>query len=65
VTETVETETAQTESARPKSRVPGDSRSNTRGFHQWRTQEILMGGFHSVVYHGHLYLVPAICDVTF
>jgi len=32
---------------------------------QSRTQKILMGGgFHSVAYGGHLYLVCALCDVT-
>ena len=31
---------------------------------QWRTQKIFMGGFHSVAYGGHLYLVCAVCDVT-
>jgi len=31
---------------------------------QWRTQKIFMGGFHSVAYGGHLYLMCAVCDVT-
>jgi len=31
--------------------------------HQWRTQKNSHGGFHSVVYGGHLYLMSAICDV--
>jgi len=31
---------------------------------QWCTQKIFMGGFHSVVYGGHWYLVCAVCDVT-
>jgi len=31
---------------------------------QWRTQKIFMGGFHSVAFGGHLYLVCAVCDVT-
>jgi len=35
-----------------------------RGLKQWRTQEILMGGLHSVAYGSHLYLVCAPCDVT-
>jgi len=33
-------------------------------FQQWCTQKIFMGGFHSVAYGGHLYLVCAVCDVT-
>ena len=32
--------------------------------HQWRTQKMFMGGFHSVAYGGHLCLVCAVCDVT-
>ena len=36
----------------------------TLGQLQWRTQKIFMGGFHSVAYGGHFYLVCAICDVT-
>ena len=31
---------------------------------QLRTQKIFMGGFHSVSYGGHLYLVCSHCDVT-
>jgi len=34
------------------------------GCHQWRTQKIFMGRFHSVACGGHLYLVCAVCDVT-
>ena len=33
-------------------------------WHQWRTQNIFMGGVHSVAYGGHLYLVCAVCDVA-
>ena len=38
--------------------------SRNIGEAQWRTQKIFMGGFHSVAYGGHLYLVCAVCDVT-
>jgi len=31
---------------------------------QWRTQKIFMGGFHSVAYGGHLFLVCGFYDVT-
>jgi len=31
---------------------------------QWRTQKMFTGGFHSVAYGGHLYLVRGVCDVT-
>jgi len=31
---------------------------------QWRTQKIFMGGFHSVAYGGHLFVVCGLCDVT-
>jgi len=31
---------------------------------QWRTQKIFIGGFLSVAYGGHLYLVFAVCNVT-
>ena len=31
---------------------------------QWHTQNIFMGGVHSLAYGGHLYLVCVVCDVT-
>jgi len=30
----------------------------------WPTQNIFIGGFHSVAYGVHMYLVCAVCDVT-
>jgi len=32
--------------------------------HQWRTQKLFMGGFHSAAQGSHLYSVCAVCDVT-
>jgi len=34
------------------------------GGKQWRTQKIFIGGFHSVAYGGHLYLMCVVCDIT-
>jgi len=31
---------------------------------QWRTQKFSWGGFHSVAYGGHLFLVCGLCDVA-
>jgi len=31
---------------------------------QWRTQKIFLGGFYSLVYGGHLFVVCGLCDVT-
>jgi len=30
----------------------------------WLTEKIFMGGFYSLAYGGHLYLVCAVCGVT-
>jgi len=32
---------------------------------QWRTQNIFIGGFHSVAYGAHLFVICGLCDVTF
>jgi len=41
-----------------------DQRCKTIYSRQWRAQKFFEGGFHSVAYGGHLYLVCAVCDVT-